>query len=189
MNASPTVGQDLQSGAAPIPNAVTYCTACHGPQGFSQGPATPTIASLTWNYLAGAMLAYKFADNLEQADELIDQDEALWDVVVLARQRGVMNAIGEILTVDEIKSIADYFSKQDFVAPVQPTEAAAISAGEAHHERYCSKCHEDGGANTADDVGLLAGQWKLYLTYLMEDLEMNDRDMPKKMADMGSPRR
>ena len=175
--------QDSQAGPAAVPSSTTYCTACHGPQGISQGPATPTIARLTWNYLVGAMLAYKYADNLELADDLIEQDEELWDVVVLARPRGVMNAVAEMLTLEEIKAIAGYFSEQDFVAPEQLADTTAIVSGEDHHDRYCGKCHEDGGANTGDDVGLLAGQWKLYLTYLMEDLSTGDRDMPKKMAD------
>ena len=57
-----------------------------------------------------------------------------------------------------------------------------VAAGAEIHDRYCEKCHEDGGTSTADDVGLLAGQWKLYLTYLFEDLAAGHRQMPKKMA-------
>jgi sulfide dehydrogenase cytochrome subunit len=129
------------------------------------------------------MLAYKYADNLERADELIEQDDDLLEVVVLARPAGVMNPVAEMLNLEEIKAIASYFSAQDFVAPVQLGDLTASAAGEKLHENYCGKCHEDGGANTADDVGLLAGQWKLYLTYLLEDLATSDRDSPKKMND------
>ena len=171
-----------QAAQPPGSSLVALCTPCHGPQGISRGPATPTIAGLSRNYMIGAMLAYKFPDDLGRADALIEQDQDIEDVVVLARPPGIMNAIAEMLSVEEMKAVAAYFSAQDFVAPVQNAGSAQVAAGTDIHQRYCEKCHEDGGRSTADDVGLLAGQWKLYLTYLFEDLSDGYRQMPKKMA-------
>ena len=74
-------------------------------------------------------------------------------------------------------------SEQDAVVPKQKVTTEAVAAGDYVHQSFCEKCHEEGGRSTADDVGLLAGQWKLYLTYLFEDLESGKRQMPKKMAD------
>lgn len=163
------------------PALVGLCTPCHGPHGVSQGPATPTIARLSRNYVIGAMLAYKFPQDLGRADALIEQDPDMEDVVVLARPPGAMNAIAEMLSMEEIKTVATYFSAQDFVAPRQHSDSTQAASGKDIHQRYCEKCHEDGGQNTADDVGLLAGQWKLYLGYLFEDLAAGHRQIPKKM--------
>jgi sulfide dehydrogenase cytochrome subunit len=164
------------------PGLTGVCTTCHGPRGESRGPATPTISGLSRNYLIGAMLSYKYANDLDTADDLVFENEDIEDVVVLARPTGIMNTVAEMLTLAEIKHIADYFSLQSFTPPVQDTNAESATAGAEIHQRYCGKCHEDGGASTADDVGLLAGQWKPYLTYLFEDLLSGDRQMPKKMA-------
>lgn len=165
------------------PGLAALCTSCHGPQGDSLGPATPTIGGLARNNIIGAMLAYKFSQDLDQADALIESDPDIEDVLVLERPPGVMNAIAEMLSIDEIKEIADHLSKQAPGSAKQETDATLAAAGADLHERYCEKCHEDGGTSTLDDVGLLAGRWKLYLTYLFEDLSAGRREMPKKMAD------
>ena len=78
-------------------NIAIYCTSCHGQNGVSRGPATPTIARLSRNYLVGAMFAYKYADDLDKADQLIESDEEIWDAVVFARPPGAMNAIAAML--------------------------------------------------------------------------------------------
>ncbi len=165
------------------PALVALCTSCHGPQGASLGPATPTIGGLSRNNIIGAMLSYKYAQDLDQTDTLIENDPDIEDVLVLERPPGVMNAIAEMLSIDEIKEIADHLSKQAPGSAKQETDATLAAAGADLHERYCEKCHEDGGTSTLDDVGLLAGRWKLYLTYLFEDLSAGRREMPKKMAD------
>ena len=77
--------------------------------------------------------------------------------------------------------MADVFAGSE-VAPVkQDYDKSKVAICEGLHDEYCGKCHEDGGLSTADDVGLLAGQWTLYLKYTMEDYINDRRDMPKKM--------
>jgi sulfide dehydrogenase cytochrome subunit len=178
-----TASGDIEETAQPSrPGVVGLCTSCHGDKGKSSGPATPTIGGLSRNYIVGAMLAYKFAETLDRADALVEADQDIEDVVVFARPSGIMSAVAEMLSVDEIKEIAEYLSVQTFDSQEQAVDSASVAAGAGIHDRYCEKCHENGGSSTMDDVGLLAGQWKLYLSYLFEDLSAGRRQMPKKMA-------
>lgn len=164
------------------PDLVAHCTSCHGARGDSSGPATPTIGGLSRNYLIGSLLAYKFAQDLDRADALIESDQDIEDVVVLARPNGIMNAVAEMLSLSDIKTIADYLSRQSPSSAKQITDVELAAEGAKIHNRYCEKCHEDGGTSSLDDVGILAGRWRLYLTYVFEDLSAGTRQMPKKMA-------
>ena len=176
-----TADVDLTAQASE-PGIVAHCTSCHGSYGDSLGPAIPTIGGLSRNYLIGAMLAYKFSDNLDQADALIEGDQGIEDVVVLTRPLGIMNTVAEMLSVEEIKEIAAYLSKLAPSSPEQIVDVELANKGADIHQRYCEKCHEDGGTSALDDVGILAGRWKLYLTYVFDDLSAGRRQMPKKMA-------
>ena len=158
------------------------CASCHGPGGLSVEPATPVIAGLSKGFLIGAMLAYKYADDLWKAEEVVDRDPELEDIVVLARPSTLKEHIPEHYAVNEIKVLAEYFAEQEFARPKQVTDAEKADAGRVLHKKYCEKCHEDGGSSTADDVGRLAGQWRLYLTNTLADFVSGEREMPKKMA-------
>ena len=164
------------------PDLVAHCTSCHGARGDSSGPATPTIGGLSRNYLIGSLLAYKFAQDLDRADALVESDQDIEDVVVLARPVGIMNAIAEMLSLSDIKTIADFLSRQTPALTRQTSDIELAAEGANIHNRYCEKCHEDGGTSSLDDVGILAGRWRLYLTYVFEDLSAGNRQMPKKMA-------
>lgn len=157
------------------------CFSCHGIEGASQGPATPVIAGLSYNYIVGAMLSYKYADNLEKADEIIENNADLEDVRIYKRFSAIMKRVAAGYELKEIKAIAEYLSAQDFVRPVQDFDKNAAAKGKKLHKKYCDKCHEDWGTSTEDDVGLLAGQWKQYLTYTLKDFTSGDRTMHKKM--------
>lgn len=161
---------------------IGLCTSCHGADGNSMGPATPTIGGLSRNYLVGAMLAYKFANDIGQADDLVYADQELEDVVVLERPAGIMTPIAELLSIDEIKELAGYLSQQTPSSPRQDVHSGMSATGADLHDRYCEKCHENGGTSSLDDVGILAGRWKRYLTYLFEDIAVGRRQMPKKMS-------
>ena len=50
------------------------------------------------------------------------------------------------------------------------------------HDKFCEKCHEDGGRSAEDDAGILAGQWTPYLQFTLNDILSGERQMPKKMA-------
>ncbi len=157
------------------------CLSCHGNAGASQGPATPVIAGLSYNYIVGVMLAYKYTDDLEKALDVIDNNPDLADVGIYERFPSTMNNVASALSPDEIKAIAKYFSELPLEKLNQQFDEKLAAAGKKLHKKYCDKCHENGGASTADDVGMLVGQWRNYLTFTMQDYQSGDRGIHKKM--------
>lgn len=157
------------------------CVACHGGDGNSVGPAIPNLAGISPNYMMGAMLAYKYDDDDEKLEEVIDSDPDFEDVEVFPRYSTIMGRIAKGYTEEEIKQIAEYFSKETPVFPTQSFDADKAKAGKKLHEKYCEKCHEDGGRSAEDDAGVLAGQWVPYFSYTMTDFMNGERAMPKKM--------
>jgi sulfide dehydrogenase cytochrome subunit len=77
--------------------------------------------------------------------------------------------------------MAEFFSQQKMQRQPQEVDAKLAKKGMKLHEKYCEKCHEDGGRSTEDDAGILAGQWSPYLHYTMSDFLDGKREMPKKM--------
>ena len=157
------------------------CLGCHGPGGISEGPATPTISGMSEIYIIGAMLAYKYDNDEDKVDAIIEADEELEDVEFFARTSTVMNRIAKGYSEAEIKMIATHFAELPFESANQSSDAGQAKAGAKLHEAHCEKCHEDGGSSAEDDAGVLAGQWVPYLQYTMADFASGDRDMPKKM--------
>jgi len=135
------------------------CAGCHGPNGISNGPAIPNLASISRDYFIDAMKAYA-------ANE---------------RAASIMGRIARGYSDNEIKSMAGYFSALKFTSAKQKFNAAQAKKGSKLHKKYCEKCHEDGGRSSEDDAGILAGQWKPYLKYTMQDFLAGKRAMPKKM--------
>ena len=167
---------------ATVDMLVNTCVACHGAQGISAGPAIPSLAGLTRNYLIGAMLAYKFHDDSDALEEAIDSGgEAYEDIAAFPRYSTIMSRIAGGYTTAEIEAMADYFSEQTPEAVRQQVDSAMAEAGRKLHKAKCEKCHEDGGSSAADDVGILAGQWMPYLRYTLDDYHNDKREMPKKM--------
>ncbi len=161
---------------------VNTCVACHGTRGISAGPAIPSIAGFTRNYLIGAMLSFKFHDDPDALKKIIDErGEAYEDVLAFSRYSTIMSRIATGYTIEEIEAIADYFAAQEPQAVRQQVDADRSSQGKKLHKAKCEKCHEDGGSSPVDDVGILAGQWMPYLRYTLQDYFDGKREMPKKM--------
>jgi len=135
------------------------CAGCHGTNGSSVGPASPTIAGISVDYFIETMEAYKKAE----------------------RPSTIMSRIAKGYTEEEIKLMAKFFSKQAFISQPQTHNAKLASKGKKLHKKYCEKCHEDGGTSSEDDAGILAGQWQPYLRYSMQDFTSGNRSMEKKM--------
>ena len=135
------------------------CAGCHGPDGISQGPATPSIAGVSSEYFIEAMKAYKEG----------------------TRPATVMTRIAKGYSEEEIKAMADFFSTKKFHAAKQQSDAGLAKKGPNLHKKFCEKCHEDGGTASSDDAGILAGQWTPYLSYAIEDFMSGKREMPEKM--------
>jgi len=135
------------------------CVGCHGTNGVSEGPAIPSIAGMSESYFMDAMQEYAKDDRVST----------------------IMGRIARGYTEDELKAMASFYAKQKSVGAKQKYSASKAKKGRKLHDKYCEKCHEDGGTSAEDDAGILAGQWKPYLVYAMEDFHSGARSMPKKM--------
>ena len=135
------------------------CEGCHGSDGNSHGPAIPTIAGMSRNYLVEALEEFR-------------DDET---------KSTIMGRIAKGYTDDEIKSMAAYYAAIPFKGAGLGGDAATIATGKKLQKKYCGMCHHDGGADADDDSGILAGQWPLYLHYTLQDFANGDREISQKM--------
>jgi sulfide dehydrogenase cytochrome subunit len=144
--------------AEPTGQALAFtCAGCHGTDGSSVGPSSPSIAGMDPEVFIDAMEAY-------QLDE---------------RNSTIMNRIAKGYSEEQIKSMAWFFAKQPLRAMPQQHDSELAKLGESLHAKYCEKCHEEGGK--PGDAGTLAGQWMPYLHNAMEDFIAGRRDYPRKM--------
>ena len=131
------------------------CNACHGPDGSTYGPATPSIAGVNADYLIDTMNAYK----------------------TKARQSTIMGRIARGYTDEEIKIISNYFAKQKLVRQVsQKTDGMLADKGQELTRKYCEGCHEKDGYSGVDYPSL-AGQPLPYLTYQISDFYSGARNI------------
>lgn len=135
------------------------CNGCHGTDGASAGPATPTISGLPEDYFVDLMKEFASGDAYST----------------------IMGRIAKGYSEDEIKQLAKHFGSKRFVAAQQGFDDSQVAKGSKLHDRYCEKCHEDGGTSSKDDTGVLAGQWTPYLAWTLADFRAGDREMTRKM--------
>jgi len=133
------------------------CAGCHG-GGASAGPASPTIAGLSKDYFMEAM------EELKEGE----------------RASTIMGRIAKGYSEDEIKAMAAWFSKKTFIPAKQESDTEKAAKGKDLHEKYCEKCHEEGGS-VDDETGILAGQWMPYLRYSLQDYQFGASEAPGKM--------
>ncbi len=135
------------------------CAGCHGTDGVSVGPASPSLAGLSETYFIDTMKAFKSGD----------------------RHSTIMQRIAKGYSDEEIALMAAVFAKLPPAKTKQKTDPAKVAAGQALHDQHCAKCHDENGALPDDDAGILASQWAPYLKYSLMDTKSGVRDMPKKM--------
>ncbi len=135
------------------------CAGCHGTNGISQGPAAPTIAGLSPDYFVEIMQEFS-------------EGEA---------SSTIMNRIAKGYTEDEIKLLAKFYTSKPFMKAKQDFDAELAKKGGKLHDKYCEKCHADGGQSAEDDAGVLAGQWTPYVTWTLADYQDGGRTASKKM--------
>lgn len=144
--------------ASPSAKALSItCAGCHGFNGVSVGPASPSLAGLPHEYFVDAMVAY--------------QDGT--------RPATVMDRIAKGYSAEEIKLMADYFSAMDFVPAKQDFDKKQVAAGQriVERRRSCGTCHEENGTLGIEDMPQIAGQWTPYVRYSMEDFRHHGRPM------------
>ena len=171
---------ELISGASAGMLAET-CAGCHGTDGVSVGPASPTIAATYPEYFVEVMQGFR--------------DGKVYSTI--------MGRIAKGYSDEELKLMAGYFADKPFKAADQAFDEKLAAKGAKLHDKFCEKCHSDGGTIVKAEAGekakgkgeeeededegggeeyyLLAGQWTPYLHNTMEDFIADRREMPKKM--------
>lgn len=138
------------------------CANCHGTDGVSSGPAIPSIAGLSKEYLIEIMQAYQQG----------------------TRYSSMMDRIALGYGETQIRQIADYFSALTFVPANQTTEIDKIREGLAVHQQQCAECHIEGGRVNGLTGVILAGQWLPYLQNSIESYQQGlSSDIPAGMAN------
>ncbi|MCP5141140.1 MAG: NapC/NirT family cytochrome c [Chromatiales bacterium] len=136
------------------------CTACHGVDGISAGPGTPSIAGLSRDYLAEVMR---------------DMRSGKVPSTIMGRLLGGLSEA-------DIDALAAHFSKLPYHEADQVADGEQANLGRRLHKRYCDKCHGDGGLSVEEDAGILAGQWRPYLEASIAAFRAGERPMGRKMG-------
>lgn len=134
------------------------CAGCHGYQGASTGPATPSLAGMSAVYISDSMKAYKSGE----------------------RPSTIMTRLAKGYDDEDFDKMGQYFSSQK-IHMANQSSGSKSKLGAKIHDKGCEKCHSENGTEPSDDSGFLAGQWSLYLKYSMEDVMEGHRDTGKKM--------
>ena len=143
------------------------CSDCHKKDGNSKNEHTPSIAGISTEYFVEAMESYS-------------KDER--PAYKIKDKKITMKDVAKKLSKEDIKNLAEHFSKQQFVATKQDFDKALAKKGKRLHKKYCDKCHSKNGSSSEDDAGILAGQPKIYIKYSLENFSNGKREMGKKMA-------
>ncbi len=182
MAATVEAAQDVKKTASEAMLTNT-CVACHGPGGHSGGPATPSIAGLSFNYFVGTFLSFKHYGEPKKLLEVLASDPELKDVEAYPRYGTVMTRIAKGYTLGEIKKMGQVFKNGKAIPAMQKTNPALVKLGNELHQENCEDCHTGGGNMADSDSGILAGQWGRYLAYVLEDFRQGKSEMPKDMAE------
>jgi len=135
------------------------CAGCHGTNGASQGPAAPTIAGLSKDYFVETMQGFASGEIPST----------------------IMNRSAKGYTDAEFAEMAGFYASKPFVKAAQSFDASLVKKGAKLHDKYCEKCHAEGGQSAEDDAGVLAGQWTPYVSWTLADYKAGDREASKKM--------
>lgn len=136
--------------------AAASCITCHGEDGNSKIPGTPSLAGQHPGYLLNAMLAYKDGSRKEAA---------------MAAQVASLDKVN-------MENIAAYFAAQVPVAHA-PSTTGDAKAGEPLSGK-CGGCHGKQGHSADEKTPSLAGQDTQYLVKTMQ----NYRDGSRAHAEM-----
>lgn len=168
------VAQEPAAQAAPAPAtteapaiAKTVCAACHGVDGNSTIPANPSLAGQHAAYLVKQLNNFKTS---------ADGKPAL-------RQNAVMNGMAAPLSEADIKTLAQYFSKQTLKPDIakddkQVTEGRKLwRAGDMKKGiPACAGCHGVAGAGLPAQYPSLAGQHPEYIVAQLQQFRDGVRE-------------
>ena len=147
---TPAAG-DQQAGKA----STVGCAGCHGDQGVSSNPATPSLAGQDAEYLVAALRAYK---NGARGDE-------------------TMKALASPLDDTTMKNIAAYYAGQE----PQPVNVRTPSSPEEWAQK-CDRCHGLNGNSTDARIPALAAQRVEYLQTALHEYQTGARTSSEMRA-------
>jgi len=135
--------------------AAASCAGCHGNQGVSTNPATPSLAGQDAQYLAAALRAYKDG----------------------SRRDETMKGLVAPLDDNAIKNLAAYYAT---LQPQQPNVRKPLTTEE--WTQRCDRCHGANGNSTDPRLPALAGQRLEYLLRVLHDYRTGARKSPQMQA-------
>jgi cytochrome c553 len=137
-----------QGDAAAGKASAAGCAACHGDQGVSGNPATPSLAGQDAAYLVSALQAYKSG----------------------ARGNETMKGLAGSLDKAAMKNIAAYYAALE---PQPVNVSKPLSADE--WAQKCDRCHGPNGNSTQPNIPALAAQRMDYLEAVLHDYQSRAR--------------
>jgi cytochrome subunit of sulfide dehydrogenase len=164
----------LALAAAPLVLAadVGSCAGCHGQDGISKDPNTPTISGASAFFIENQLVLFQ-----DDARPCVAELFAKTDGAPAADHCALVADLSEA----DIEGLAAHYAEQPFKAASQSIDAGRAGAGAAIHDQSCERCHSAGGSDPEDDAGLLAGQWKPYLERALHDFREGRREQPAAM--------
>ncbi len=142
---------DLAAGKA----AATPCAGCHGEQGVSAIPTTPSLAGQDAQYFVVALTAYKDG----------------------TRNNETMKGLATALDSSAIKNLAAYYASQQ---PRAPNVRKPLTTQE--WAERCDRCHGQNGNSANPRLPALAGQRVDYLTKVLHAYRTGARKSPEMAA-------
>jgi cytochrome c553 len=135
--------------------AAAACAACHGDQGVSGSPTTPSLAGQDAQYLAAALQAYKDGSRKEES------------------MKGPAAALDERV----IKDLAAFYAAQQ---PQLPKVTKPLTTAE--WAQRCDRCHGINGNSTDPRLPALAAQRADYLEPVLHAYRTGARKSPAMTA-------
>lgn len=138
-----------ENGDAPVRAILATCAACHGERGESQIPQNPVLGGQHLYYLYVQLRDFKSG----------------------ARASAVMQPIAAALEKEEMRGIAEYYSRQKWVSPdFQATPEQLRIGKRVVTAGQCVQCHL-GGFEGNSRIPRAAGQHYEYLLQTMLDFK------------------
>ena len=149
------------------------CAGCHGKNGASTEPRIPIIGGYSVKYTVDTMAAFR--KKLRTCAEVS---------IPAGPKKGTKSDMCKVvadLSDADVEAVAKYLAAQKFVRAKQPFDAVKAQKATAVYKLRCEKCHEDNGASSSEDNGILAGQWTPYLREQLVGFRTGKRPIDDKM--------
>lgn len=145
--------------------AETVCVACHSADGNSPTPANPILAAQGSAYLYKQLTEFKAAEGKPAI-----------------RNNAVMAGMASVLSDDDMKGLALYFSQQKR-KPASASDEKLVAAGRTLWRKgdfdkgipACSGCHGPSGAGVPAQYPRLAGQHAEYTELQLKNFRSEER--------------